>query len=82
MPYMWQGALSMMSQSLLIMGATMSPSLRPILMNLVPDNEALDDIMDRIVAEVGLYADLAPSLKLAFEIIRDADLRRRAYLGT
>lgn len=79
---MWQGALSMMSQSLLIMGATMSPSLRPILMNLVPDNEALDDIMDRIVAEVGLYADLAPSLKLAFEIIRDADLRRRAYLGT
>lgn len=72
----------MMSQSLLIMGATMSPSLRPILMNLVPDNEALDDIMDRIVAEVGLYADLAPSLKLAFEIIRDADLRRRAYLGT
>lgn len=72
----------MMSQSLLVMGATMSPSLRPILMNLVPDSQALDDIMDRIVAEVGLYADLAPSLKLASEIIRDADLRRRSYLGT
>lgn len=79
---MWQGALSMVSQSLLIMGATMSPSLQGIVLSLVPDSKALDDIMDKIVAEVGLYADLAPSLRLAFEIIRDADARRRKYLGT
>ncbi|KFH42960.1 Quinic acid utilization activator-like protein [Hapsidospora chrysogenum ATCC 11550] len=82
MPYMWQGALSMVSQTLLIMGATMSPSLLSILLTLVPHREALDQIINDVVMEVERYAMLAPSLSLAAEIIKEAELRRRSYLSS
>ncbi|KAH8651853.1 hypothetical protein BGZ60DRAFT_533729 [Tricladium varicosporioides] len=81
-PYLWQGALSIVSQTLLIMGATMSPSLSSILSTLVPHLDAVDAIINDVVTEVERYTHLAPSLSLSGEIIREAEMRRRAYLGT
>ncbi|TVY89162.1 hypothetical protein LAWI1_G004926 [Lachnellula willkommii] len=80
-PYLWQGALSIISQTLLIMGATMSRSLSGILSTLVPHLDAVDAIINDVVVEVERYAHLAPSLGLGSEILREAELRRRAYLG-
>ncbi|KAK7418537.1 hypothetical protein QQX98_003882 [Neonectria punicea] len=82
MPYIWQGALSVVSQTLLIMGATMSPSLLAIMLTLVPHREALDQIINEVVLEIERYATLAPSLNLAAEIIKEAEVRRRTFLGT
>ncbi|KAL2208787.1 hypothetical protein CC79DRAFT_1341339 [Sarocladium strictum] len=81
MPYIWQGALSMVSQTLLVMGASMSPSLLSILLTLVPHREALDQIINDVVLEVERYAFLAPSLSLAAEIIKEAEVRRRTFLN-
>ncbi|KEY71343.1 hypothetical protein S7711_10149 [Stachybotrys chartarum IBT 7711] len=80
MPYLWQGALSMVSQTLLVMGATLSPSLLSILLTLVPHRENLDQIINDVVMEVERYAVLAPSLSLVAEIIKEAELRRRTLL--
>lgn len=76
LPYLWQGALSMVSQSLLIMGATMSPTLSTLL----PASPHVDAIISSVIAEVNLYAHLAPSLKLSAEIIHDAERRRQIWL--
>ncbi|KAJ5590122.1 hypothetical protein N7450_004094 [Penicillium hetheringtonii] len=76
LPYLWQGALSMVSQTLLIMGATMSPGLS----DLLPSRSRIDGIISNVVVEVERYSHLAPSLKLSAEIIRDAERRRRMYL--
>ncbi|EAW06265.1 putative C6 finger domain protein [Aspergillus clavatus NRRL 1] len=76
LPYLWQGALSMVSQTLLIMGATMSPGLSTLL----PPGFRVDAIISSVITEVGRYAHLAPSLKLSAEIIRDAEKRRKICL--
>ena len=76
MPYLWQGALSMVSQSLLVMGATMSPSLAAIL----PPPEQMDLMFQNVIDEVEQYSHLAPSLQLSTEIIREAEDRRQQYL--
>ncbi|RDA96210.1 hypothetical protein CP533_1701 [Ophiocordyceps camponoti-saundersi (nom. inval.)] len=81
MPYMWQGVLSMLSQSLLVMGASMSPSLLGILLTLVPHREALERIIGEVVVEIERCAPLAPSLGLAAEIVKGADARRRTMLN-
>ncbi|ROT38750.1 hypothetical protein SODALDRAFT_324169 [Sodiomyces alkalinus F11] len=81
MPYLWQGALSIVSQALLVMGATMSPSLCSILLNLCGSRETIDQIINDVVMEVERYAILAPSLSLAAEIIKEAEVRRRAFLS-
>lgn len=81
MPYLWQGALSIVSQTLLLMGATMSPSLSSIISTLVPSMDTIDAIFNDVVLEIERYAHLAPSLSLSAEIIREAEMRRRAYLG-
>jgi len=81
MPYLWQGALSIVSQTLLVMGATMSPSLSTILWSLVPHREAIDQIINDVVMEIERYAVLSPSLSLAAEIIKEAEVRRRAFLS-
>lgn len=78
LPYLWQGALSMVSQALLIMGATMSPTLS----SLLPPATQLDGIISGVITEVGRYARLAPSLKLSAEIIRDAEKRRQVSLAS
>ncbi|CAG9997565.1 unnamed protein product [Clonostachys byssicola] len=82
MPYIWQGALSMVSQTLLVMGASMSPSLLNIILTLLPHREALDQMINDVIIEVESYAMLAPSLSLAAEIIKEAELRRRTLLST
>ncbi|KAJ8058562.1 hypothetical protein OCU04_012740 [Sclerotinia nivalis] len=80
MPYLWQGALSIVSQTLLVMGATMSPSLSAIINSLVI-HDTIDGIINDVVMEIEKYAHLAPSLSLSAEIIREAEMRRRSYLG-
>jgi hypothetical protein len=77
MPYLWQGALSLVSQSLLLMGASMSPSLSTLL----PPPEQLNLIFHEVTEEVERYAHLAPSLRLSAEIMREAEERRQAYLS-
>lgn len=81
MPYLWQGALSIVSQTLLVMGATMSPSLSSILWSLVPHRETIDQIINEVVVEIERYAVLSPSLSLSSEILKEAEARRRAYLS-
>ncbi|KAL2842960.1 hypothetical protein BJY01DRAFT_198972 [Aspergillus pseudoustus] len=76
LPYLWQGALSMVSQSLLIMGATMSPALSALL----PSAFRVDGVISSVITEVDRYAHLAPSLKLSAEILRDAERRRQICL--
>lgn len=71
----------MVSQTLLVMGASMSPSLLGILLNLVTQ-EALDQIINNVILEIELYSALAPSLSLASEIIKEAEVRRRTFLST
>jgi len=81
MPYLWQGALSIVSQTLLVMGATMSASLSSILSTLVPSLDTVDAIINDVVMEIERCAHLAPSLSLSAEIIREAEMRRRTFLG-
>ncbi|KAK0629809.1 hypothetical protein B0T17DRAFT_506329 [Bombardia bombarda] len=81
MPYLWQGALSIVSQTLLVMGATMSPSLSSILLSLVPHRDTIDQIINDVVMEVERYSVLSPSLSLSAEIIKEAEVRRRAFLS-
>lgn len=76
MPYLWQGALSIVSQTLLVMGATMSISLSALL----PPPETMDSIINDVVVEVERYAHLAPSLQLSAEIVREAEHRRQIFL--
>ncbi|KAB5523983.1 hypothetical protein GE09DRAFT_486061 [Coniochaeta sp. 2T2.1] len=81
MPYLWQGALSIVSQTLLVMGATMSPPLMSILLSLVPHRESIDQMINDVVTEIERYSVLAPSLSLSAEIIKEAEMRRRAFLS-
>lgn len=81
MPYIWQGALSMTSQSLLILGASISPPLQSILLSVVPNQQALDKIIHDVVVEIERYGHLAPSLTLAAEIIREAETRQKKFRG-
>ena len=76
MPYLWQGALSMVSQSLLVMGAMMFPALASVL----PPADQMDLMFQDVIEEVERYAHLAPSLRLSAEIIREAEERRQVYL--
>jgi len=66
----------MVSQSLLVMGATMCASLAAIL----PPPEQMDIMFQDVIEEVERYAHLAPSLRLSAEIIREAEERRQAFL--
>ena len=76
LPYLWQGALSIVSQTLLVMGATMSHSLSALL----PAPQQMDAIINEVVIEIERYAHLAPSLRLSAEIIREAEKRRQMFL--
>lgn len=76
MPYLWQGALSMVSQTLLVMGATMSPSLA----SLLPPSDVMDQIINDVILEIEQYAHLAPSLQLSYEIVAEAEQRRLLFL--
>jgi len=75
-PYVWQSALSLVSQSLLVMGATRSPSL----LQFLPSPEYLDRMLMAVVEEMERYAELAPSLRLCAEVLREAEETRRDFL--
>jgi hypothetical protein len=64
---------SIVSQTLLVMGATLSPCLSELL----PPPHQMNAIISDVVREIGRYAHLAPSLSLSADIIREADNRRR-----
>ncbi|EMC95918.1 hypothetical protein BAUCODRAFT_123202 [Baudoinia panamericana UAMH 10762] len=72
LPYLWQGALSLMSQTLIIMAATLSPALNVLL----PPANQMDVIIGEVVTEVERVAHLAPSLGVCAEIVREAEERR------
>jgi hypothetical protein len=76
LPYLWQGALSLVSQCLLVMGATRCAELAALL----PPPEQTDQIICGVVAEVGRLAPLAPSLGLGADIVREAEERRMEML--
>ena len=63
----------MVSQTLPIMGATMSPTLSILL----PSVSQIDAIIAGVVNGMQKYAHIASSLKSSAEIIRDADRRRK-----
>ena len=75
-PHLWQNALSFISQALLVMSATTSPSL----LQFLPPLEQLDRMLMDVVEEIERYADLAPSLKVCGEVLREAEERRRTFL--
>ncbi|KAK4574268.1 hypothetical protein LTR86_002029 [Recurvomyces mirabilis] len=76
LPYLWQGALSIMSQALLLMAATLCPPLSALL----PPVHQMDAIFTEVVAEAERLAHLAPSLRLCAEIIREAEQRRQILI--
>ena len=73
LPYLWQGALSIMSQTLLLMAATLNVTLAALL----PAAHQMDAIIAEVVEEVERLAHLAPSLRLCAEIMREAEARRQ-----
>lgn len=77
LPYLWQGALSLVSQTLLVMGATMSPKLAA----LMPPTISVEFIIAEVIAELNRLAHLAPSLKLSAEIVQEAEARRRTFFN-
>jgi len=78
LPYLFQGALSIVSQTLLVMGATLSTALSELL----PPPHQMNAIINDVVREIGSYAHLAPSLSLSADIIREAENQRRLALTT
>ncbi|KAF2656022.1 C6 zinc finger domain-containing protein [Lophiostoma macrostomum CBS 122681] len=78
LPYLYQGALSIISQTLLVMGATMSATLSALL----PPPATMDDIISNVVHEMERLAHLAPSLRLSADIIREAESKRQMWLRT
>ena len=65
-PYLWQSALSLVSQTLLAMGASMSPSL----LQYLPPPKHLDGLLMGAVEEVERYTELAPSLRICAQVLR------------
>lgn len=78
LPYLFQGALSIISQTLLVMGATMSTSLSALL----PPPATMDDIINNVIHEMERLAHLAPSLRLSAELIQEAESKRQMWLRT
>ncbi|KAI9848465.1 MAG: hypothetical protein M1837_000260 [Sclerophora amabilis] len=76
LPYLWQGCLSIVSQTLLVMAGTMCRSLSTLL----PPSDSLDRTIDAVIVEIETYARLAPSLNLSAEIVREAEERRQMIL--
>ena len=76
LPYLWQGALSLMSQTLLLMAATLSNALSALL----PPAHQMDVVIAETVAECERLAHLAPSLRLCAEIVREAEQRRQVLI--
>ncbi|KAG5980158.1 hypothetical protein E4U55_004346 [Claviceps digitariae] len=79
MPYLWQGALSIISQLLLLMGSSMCQSLSNIVLTVLPHEHALDNLINEVITKLGHYAALAPSLSLAIDIVKEAEKSRQEF---
>lgn len=77
LPYLWQGALSVTSQALLLMGATLSR----VLSALLPASYEIEKVIVSVVEEVQRLGHLAPSIELCAELLREAEDRRQALIG-
>ncbi|GAB7360811.1 hypothetical protein MBLNU230_g0798t1 [Neophaeotheca triangularis] len=73
LPYLLQGALSLVSQALLLMGASLNASLSALL----PPAGQMDVLFAEVVMEVERLGVLAPSIRLCAEIVREAEERRQ-----
>ncbi|KXT17814.1 hypothetical protein AC579_5349 [Pseudocercospora musae] len=76
LPYLWQGALSITSQTLLLMGATLSNALSALL----PPRAQIDMVINDVVAELDGLGHLAPSIRLCADIVREAEDRRQVLM--
>ena len=76
LPYLWQGALSIMSQTLLLMAATLNNTLAALL----PPAHQMDVIIAEVVDELERLAHLAPSIQLCAEMVREAEERRQVLM--
>lgn len=76
LPYLWQGALSIMSQSLLVMSATLNNTLAALL----PPAHQMNAIIAEVVNELDRLAHLAPSIQLCAEMVREAEERRQMWM--
>ena len=59
----------------------MSPSLSTILLSLVTHREVIDQIINDVIMDIERMAVLAPSISMAAEIIKEAEVRRRNFLS-
>lgn len=76
LPYLWQGALSIMSQTLLLMAATLNRTLAALL----PPAHQMDVIIAEVVGELDRLSHLAPSILLCAEMVREAEERRQVIM--
>jgi hypothetical protein len=75
MPYLYQGFLSVVSQTLLLLGASLHPDLR----KLMPVAKGVvEDTVERVRKETGSLGRLAPSLGVSGEILGEAVERWKA----
>lgn len=74
---LWYDVLALTSQTLLIMGASMSPALS----GLLPSVEVTDGIITDVIASMARMVHLSPSIKLAADLMQEASERRRMYLA-
>lgn len=77
-PCVWQDTLLAVSGTLQLMGASMVTELA----GLLPSKEELDGIIDRVVRVVEGLGERAPSLKVAAEILKEAEVRREGWWRT
>lgn len=71
--YLWQGALSLVSQTLLVMGASLCSHLEMIL----PPPDQVSMLVDEVLAEMQQMAHLAPSLMACTKLLCDAEMKRQ-----
>ena len=67
-----------MSQSLLLMGATLDNTLAALL----PPAHQIDIIIAEVVSELERLAHLTPSIQLCAEIAREAEEKRQMLIET
>lgn len=76
LPYLFQGALSVTSQALLLMGATLSS----VLSSLLPKPHQSEKVISNVVGEVQRLGRLAPSIELCAELLQEAEERRQVLM--
>ncbi|KAI5363550.1 putative zn(2)-C6 fungal-type DNA-binding domain-containing protein [Septoria linicola] len=76
LPYLYQGVLSITSQTLLLMGATLSGTLSAML----PPKQQVDAVIEEVLAETQSVSHLAPSIELCSDIVREAEERRQVIM--